>query len=618
MREPTRADVRSGRAASVKSLVIAVLAAGSLAAAAVGALRAYYEAHSSREVVAELVPARAIDTAAVPPLPTTDITKAAGIDFVHVSGAAGEKLLPETMGGGCALFDYDNDGDADLLLVNCCHWPGKRPAGQAEATMALLANDGRGRFTDVTRETGLAISCYGMGPAIGDFDGDGWSDVFVATLGPDLLLKNERGKFVDVTREAGVAGADDSFGSCSCWLDFNRDGRLDLFVGNYVKWSREIDLSTPIFMNGTERAYEPPQYFQGALNHLYRNDGGGRFSDVSEAAGIHVFSPRPSEADVPLGKALGVVPFDFDEDGWQDLFVANDTVRNFLFRNRGDGTFEEIAERAGTAFDWAGGVLAGMGIDVACPRNDGAAAVAIGTYLDETTSFFVAQGGPGELTFTDETLRCGLGPQTRSELKWSILFLDFDLDGRQDLLTTNGHVESGFDRRNVKQKYRQPPRLFWNAGGGQSPEFIRVPEDKLGEDFSRPLAGRGAAYADLDADGDLDLVLTQIDGPPRLVRNDQALSHHWLRVKLRGKAPNPEALGAIVRLTAAGVTQERRVGPTHGYLSQSELPVTFGLGATGAVDRLQIVWPDGTQQEILGPQVDRLHEIRQASPADEI
>lgn len=552
---------------------------------------------------------------AVPDVKLTDVTAESGIDYTHTSGAYGDKLLPETMGGGVAVIDYDNDGDADLLFVNSTNWSWKRAETEKQPTMALYANDGKGKFTNVTKEAGLDISLYGMGAAVGDYDGDGWSDLFLSAVGPNKLLRNDNGKFTDVTEAAGVAGADDTWSTGCTWLDYNRDGKLDLFVCNYVKWSREIDVAQGFTLTGNERAYGPPLSFEGTLCYLYRNEGEGKFTDVSEEAGIHVFNSQQPEKKIPAGKSLGVVPFDLDGDGWQDIVVANDTVQNYMFHNNQDGTFDEIGTEAGMAFGSDGSARGAMGIDIARPRNSPAVAVVIGNFANEPTSFFVSQGDPKQLLYADESVSNGLGPQTRLELKFGVFFFDYDLDGRLDVLAANGHLEEEINKVVPSQHYKQPPQLFWNAGADQATEFIRVPKEKIGEQFSEPIVGRGGAYADFDGDGDLDVVLPQCGAPARLFRNDQTLGHHWLRVKLKARGANPEAHGAIVRLHAGGEIQERVVSPTHGYLSQSELPVTFGLGETSKIDKLEIVWPDGTKQEIAGPEPDELLIISQPDKA---
>ena len=411
-----------------------------------------------------------------------------------------------------------------------------------------------------------------------------------------------------------MAGADDAWSTGCTWLDYNRDGKLDLFVCNYVKWSRELDVSQGFTLTGNERAYGPPLSFEGTLCYLYRNDGEGKFTDVSEAAGIHVYNSQQPEKKIPAGKSLGVVPFDLDGDGWQDIVVANDTVQNFAFHNQKDGTFHEIGSQAGIAFGSDGSARGAMGIDIARPRNSPAVAVVIGNFANEPTSFFVSQGA-GQLLFEDQSVSNGLGPQTRLELKFGVFFFDYDLDGRLDVLAANGHLEEEINKVVPSQHYKQPPQLFWNAGPEEATEFVKVPKDKVGEQFSNPIVGRSAAYADFDGDGDLDVVITQVGGPAHLFRNDQALGHHWLRVKLKGRGTNPEAQGAIVRLHTGGVVQERVVSPTHGYLSQSELTVTFGLGNSPEIDKLEILWPGGAKQELAAPKADQLLHISQPEEA---
>ena len=611
---PEQDDAVIGRALVVSLAVFLVV--GTLAAGAVGAYM-FSQAPPAAIESNHIAQAGKRDSAvsAVPRVPMADVTAESGLAFTHTSGAYGEKLLPETMGGGVAVLDFDNDNDADLLFVNSTTWPWKRGEGEPAPTLALFANDGQGKFTDATKSAGLDISLYGMGAAVGDFNGDGWSDLFLSAVGPNRLLKNEQGKFVDVTATAGVAGADDAWSTGCTWLDYNRDGRLDLFVCNYVKWSRELDVSQGFTLTGNERAYGPPLNFEGTLSYLYRNDGEGKFTDVSQAAGINVYNSAQPEKKIPAGKSLGVVPFDLDGDGWLDIVVANDTVQNFVFHNQKDGTFDEIGSQAGIAFGPDGSARGAMGIDVARPRNSPAVAVVIGNFANEPTSFFVSQGEPGALLFEDQSVSNGLGPQTRLELKFGVFFFDYDLDGRLDVLAANGHLEEEINKVVPSQHYQQPPQLFWNAGPTEATEFVKVPKDKVGDEFSQPIVGRGAAYADFDGDGDLDVVLTQTGGPARLLRNDQALGHHWLRVKLKGRGANPEAQGAIVRLHAGGVVQERVVSPTHGYLSQSELTVTFGLGKSSQIDKLEILWPGGQKQEIASPQADQLLNISQPDEA---
>jgi hypothetical protein len=535
----------------------------------------------------------------------TDITKTAGISFVHNNGAYGEKLLPETMGGGVAFFDYDNDGFQDLLFINSTFWPWHLPQDQKLPTMALYHNDGHGHFTDVTAGSGLDVSFYGMGVAVGDYDNDGLADVFITAVGGNHLFHNEGGgKFREVTREAGVGGLPDGWSTSAAWIDYDNDGKLDLFVCSYVKWSREIDAEVGYKIDGKTRAYGQPMNFEGAFSYLYHNDGNGHFTDVSEAAGIRVKNPTTG---VPAAKSLGVAPVDVDGDGWIDLVVANDTVPNFLFLNQRNGTFKEVGAISGVAFDSYGNTRGAMGIDAARYRADGRLGIAIGNFANEMTALYVAQNAP--TNFTDEAITEGVGPASRLLLKFGLFFFDYDLDGHLDLLTANGHLEEEISKIQKSQTYAQPAQLFWNGGERSGGCFVPVPPQKAGEDLFKPIVGRGSAFADIDGDGDLDVVLTQVGGPPLLLRNDQQLGHHWIRLKLTGTKSNRDAIGAWVKVQLNGDTLWRQVMPTRSYLSQSELPVTIGLGAATRPDSVEVIWPSGTHQKLEAVQVDRMMTI---------
>jgi hypothetical protein len=550
---------------------------------------------------------REMPTAVVPTAQWTDITDSAGIHFVHNSGAAGEKLLPETMGGGCAFFDYDADGDQDLLLVNACAWPNNRVANTPDTTLALFQNDGTGKFTDVTKETGLDLAVYGMGAACGDYDADGYVDLFISCLGEDRLFHNEKGRFRDVTEQSGVGGDAKAWSVSSGWFDYDNDGDLDLLVCHYVEWTREFDLAQEFrLLGGKERAYGGPQRFGGSFPSLFRNDGGGKFSDVSKEAGFHVLNPATS---VPMGKSLGLVFEDFDNDGFLDCVIANDTVQNFLFHNQGNGQFEEVGAMVGVAFDATGAARGAMGIDAAAFRNNMSVGVAIGNFANEMSALYVSKGR--SLQFYDEAVANGFGPATRLELTFGVLFMDFDLDGRLDIFQSNGHLEEDIAKVQASQRYAQSPQLFWNAGPEFTTEFVKCRDAETGPDFQKPMVGRGASYADIDNDGDLDVIAVGCGQKPRLLRNDQKLQNHWIRVKLVGNGSNRDAIGALVEIQVGEKTQSRRVNPTRSYLSQVELPVTFGLGMSDEIDRMVIHWPNGKKQTISKPQVDQLLVIEQ-------
>lgn len=541
----------------------------------------------------------------VPEVRFTDITQAAGIDFVHVNGAYGDKLLPETMGGGVAFLDYDNDGDQDLLFVNSDYWPGHRPPDAPTPTMGLYRNDGHGGFTRVTPGSGLDKAFYGMGVAVGDMDNDGDEDVFITAVGRNHLFRNDQGHFVELTDQAGVGGAADAWSTSAAFLDYDNDGDLDLFVANYVQWSPDIDLGIDFQLTGIGRAYGPPTTFEGSHPYLYRNEGGGRFTDVSAAAGVQVDNPATGQ---PMAKSLGVAPIDIDRDGLIDLFVSNDTVRNFFFHNRGDGTFAEEGVAFGVAFDRNGSATGAMGADTARYRNDADVGLAVGNFANEMTSLYVTQGDPSQ--FADEAIGDGIGPASRKALSFGLFFFDYDLDGREDLFEANGHLEQDINVVQPSQHYAQPPQLFWNCGAQCPSTFLEVPPGTTG-DLATPVVGRGAAYADIDGDGDLDMVITQVGRRPLLLRNDQALGHHWLRVLPVGRQANRDAIGAVVELQTDGTSQWRQVMPTRSYLSQVQRAVSFGLGPDPHVQALRIHWPGGGTQVLEVPAVDRELRIEQ-------
>ncbi len=532
----------------------------------------------------------------IPNAKFTDITAVSGIDFHHNNGATGDKLLPESMGSGVAFVDFDGDGDQDLLFVNGISWPwdnDKTPEHEL-TTAALYRNNGKGEFEDVSKDSGLDVGLYGMGVAIGDYDNDALPDIYLTAVGANRLFRNlGNGKFVDVTYQAGVAGTDDEWSTSAAFADIDNDGDLDLFVCNYVRWSREIDFEVNYTLVGVGRAYGPPTNFEGTFPYLFRNDGDGKFTDISEPSGVQV---RSSVTNVPMAKSLGVSPIDLDGDGWLDFVVANDTVHNFVFRNNKDGSFNEMGGISGIGFDSNGKVRGAMGIDAARFRNDDSLGIGIGNFANEMTALYVSTPN-NKLLFTDDSIIEGVGPDSRLLLKFGLFFFDYDLDGWLDLLTANGHLEEEITKVQKSQSYAQPAQLFWNCGvtsanGG----FATVDRSKTGPDLFKPIVGRGSAFADIDGDGDLDVVFTQLQGKPLLLRNDQTLGNQWLRIKLSGKTGNLEGVGSVLKLKSGNVTQWRLVTGTRSYLSQSETVATFGLGAESNEAELSVLWPDGTEQ----------------------
>ena len=593
--EESVAAVRAGR---IITTVVVLLSA-----AAVFFLVRHYAPKAEKKeskIFAPEAPKAPVKTDASTPkdMRLTDVSAESGIEFTHVTGARGKRLLPETMGAGAAFLDYDADGDPDLFLVNSCAWPDD-PSPET-ATQALFRNDG-GRFTNVTREAGLEATFYGQGVAAADYDGDGFVDLFVTAVGGNRLFKNNGGKsFEDATKSAGVGG-NGGWSTGAAFLDYDGDGRLDLFVANYVQWSPELDLAQSFKLTGIGRAYGPPVSFKGDYPQLLRQKTDGSFEDVSEKAGVQVRNPATK---VPAGKSLGVAICDIDGDRRPDILVANDTVQNFALRNKGDGTFEEIARNVCIAFDEKGNARGAMGIDTADFRNDGSFAVAIGNFANEMDALFVNEA-KGEPIFVDLAAACGLGAPTRQSLTFGVLFADLDLDGRVDYVTANGHVEPEIARVQESQSHAQPMEIFWNAGGAAEREFVQLKSGDIGPDAFRPIVGRGLLTADIDGDGDLDILITANGGKPRLLRNDTP-GRRSLRLDVRTKDGKRTAIGAVIECETLAGLQRRFVGGAGSYLSQSEQIVTIGLGEAKEATRVVVRWPDGTTKTIERPAAGRL------------
>jgi enediyne biosynthesis protein E4 len=512
------------------------------------------------------------------PITFTDVTDRAGIHFRHNSGAFGAKYLPETMGSGVCIIDYDNDGWPDIFFVNSKDWPGHE---KTRSYLALYHNNRDGTFTDVTRQAGLAIEMYGMGCAVGDYDNDGFDDIYITALSGSHLFRNlHNGRFADVTARAGLA--DSGFPTGAVWLDYDNDGKLDLFVAHYVDWSQQSDQYCSL--DGKHKSYCTPEAYKGQSARLYRNLGDGRFADVTKRAGLYDAK----------GKSLGIALLDYDNDGWVDLFVANDTAPNHLYHNNRNGTFTEAGFAAGVAFSDSGRARAGMGTDAGDYDNSGRQSLLIGNFTDEGLSLYHNDGSG---LFTDEAANAGLASASALSLTFGCFFFDYDLDGHLDIFAANGHVADDISVVRPNLHYAEPPLLFHNIGQGR----FRDVSGEVGAALERPMVARGAAYADFDNDGDLDVVVTTNNGSARLFRNDNGNRNDVLRLKLIGTKSNRDAIGARVTLTAAGgMRQLAMVKSGSSYLSQSEFPLTFGLGTPGSIREmsLEIAWPSGGRETV--------------------
>ena len=505
----------------------------------------------------------------------TDVTSNAGIQFQHNSGAYGGKLLPETLGSGCAFLDYDADGWQDVLLLNGMDWPGHK---RQRTTLKLYRNNRNGTFADVTRAAGLDVEVYGMGVAVGDYNNDGFPDLFITCVGQNRLFRNTgKGTFIDVTRNSGLGGRQ-AMSTSALWFDFDRDGRLDLFVCNYVRWSPEHDVFCSL--DGKHKSYCTPEAYRGETCWLFHNRGDGTFEDITAKSGIFDSS----------SKALGVAMFDYDQDGWPDLLVANDTQPNKLYQNQHDGTFRDVGMEAGIALSGEGKARAGMGVDTGDFTNTGTSGIAITNFDNEMVGLY-REAGKG--AFEDIAMRSGIGAASKYSLGFGCAFFDANLDGALDLAIANGHIDETV--RNIRGNvgYAQPPELFLNNGSGG----FRDVAGEVGTEFGQAKVGRGLAYGDFDRDGDLDLLVTTNNGPAYLYRNDQSSGNRSIRFHLFGTKSNRDAIGAEVRIESAGTRQSRMVKSGSSYLSQSELPVTFGVGRHEKIDRVAIQWPNGQTEE---------------------
>ncbi|MFN7917829.1 MAG: CRTAC1 family protein [Vicinamibacterales bacterium] len=519
-----------------------------------------------------------------------DVTRQAGITFTHNNGAYGGKLLPETLGAGCAFLDYDADGWQDILLVNGMDWPGHR---RRRSTLALYRNNRNGTFTDVTKQAGLDVELYGMGVAVGDFDNDGFPDLFITCVGQSRLFRNTgKGTFVDATVAAGL-GKREAFSTSAMWIDIDRDGHLDLFVCNYVRWAPERDVFCSL--DGKQKSYCTPEAYRGETCWLFRNRGNGTFEDITASCGI--FDSN--------SKALGVALLDDDNDGWPDIFVANDTEPNKLYRNQRNGKFRDVGLAAGVALSEDGKARAGMGVDAADFDNSGRTGIAVTNFEGEMVGLYRAEQAG---RYRDVAPRSGVGQASKNRLGFGCVFADLDLDGDLDLVVANGHIDDTVRNIPGNVGYAQPPHLFLNDRG-----TFRDVASQVGGGFEQPRVGRGLAVGDFDNDGDQDLLLTTNNGAAVLFRNDRQTPNRSVRLTLRGVVSNRDAIGAKVQVMHGGVTQTRLVRSGSSYLSQSELPVTFGAGTRDLVDRMVVTWPNGKVEEFRNVATGKAYTLTEGS-----
>lgn len=621
---------------AVVTAVLAIIAGG---------IGAYFLLKKRPEVVTTIRPpdAHKRTSVEVPVVRFTDVTAKSGVRFVHTNGITPNKLMPETMGGGVAVLDYDGDGKPDLLFVNSRHWPGqlKVPADSPQAqTLTLYRNTGDFTFEDVTAAAGLdKLQSYGMGVCVGDIDNDGRPDVFVSCVGKHRLFRNVDGKtFADISDSAGVGGGPDlpnvgkdaftkwkdliPFGASCTFLDYDGDGRLDLFVTHYVSWSPAIDLGINSTLGGVARTFVRPTDFDGSQCALFRNVDGTKFEDVSEKAGVRVTEKEGTAANARVrnvGKSLGVVACDIDGDGFPEVLVANDMVRNFLFHNRpgpdGRRIFKEDALYQGAAYADAGTPRGGMGIDWA-EYKPGSCAAVIANFANEPVTF-LERAKPNALLVSDSAQTVGLAGQSRATLKFGTFFFDYDNDGRLDLLLCNGHIEPEITKIQTSQSHEQPAQLFWNTGDRQC-YFELATAKETGDDLFKPMVGRGCAFADFDGDGHLDVVLVANGGPARVLRNEGRKGNHWVRLDLRGDGAksNRSAIGAVVTIESGEMKITREVLGARGYLSQPELVVHVGLGGEKHIDKVTVRWPGkaATPEVWTNLDANKTHTLEQGKP----
>jgi hypothetical protein len=530
-----------------------------------------------------------------PPSPSihfTDITQKAGIHFTHNNGAFGRKFLPETMGPGVALIDYDNDGWQDIFIVNGTAWPGH--PGRA-TTPALYHNNHDGTFTDVTKKAGLAIPLYGMGVAVGDYDNDGYDDLFVTAYGQNHLFRNNHnGTFTDVTKKAGLTTPPE-FSASAAWVDYDRDGHLDLLVANYVDWSPAKDRYCS--MDGKTKSYCTPETYPGASVRLWHNNGNGTFTDVTKKAGLYD----------PSSKSLGIAILDANQDGWPDIAISNDTQPNKLYINNRNGTFTEQGVAAGIAYSDDGVARAGMGIDAADYDRSGYPGLLVTNFSNQMLALYHNERNG---LFVDTAPSSEIGRSSLLTLGFGCFFFDYDLDGWPDFYVADGHLDDSIERIQQRIRFAEPPHLYHNLAGKGFQDVAA----SMGPSFDAPRVARGAAYGDINNDGAPDIVITTNAGPASLFLN-QGTTNHALRIKLVGTKSNRDGIGAVVSVQSATTFQKQMLRSGSSYLSASELILTFGLGSSTKADSIEVRWPSGAVDHLSNLAADQIITIREGSGA---
>ncbi|MDX1970885.1 MAG: CRTAC1 family protein [Planctomycetaceae bacterium] len=529
----------------------------------------------------------------LPQLPLVDITAPAGLNFIHENGTTAERRLPESMGGGSVAFDFDLDGDQDLLLIHSAILTADR------SSLVLYANQGDATFRDVTLAAGLHASLVGMGATAVDYDEDGWPDLLVTGIDSARLWRNQGGWFGEVTSEVFVDGPPSGWSLAACWLDYDRDGDLDLFVGHYLAWSAERDDALNCRWNGIDPSYCDPDLFAGTQPRLYRNLGDGRLRDVTAPSELEVVN---ADTGQPVAKITSAVATDLNGDGWADVIANGDGAPNLVFLNQRDGRLREVGREWGLAYDRQGLVVRSFGLEVGRIPGQPSPIFAMGRVANAMNALFVKS--PEAELWTDHALTAGCGLPSRLVCTWGLRFVDLDLDGRLDLITANGQHQEGLEALQTSQSRAQAPQIYWSRSQSP-PKYELLTSRETGTEALLPLAGRGVNGSDFDGDGDPDLLLTANGGPPRLLRNNQTRGHHFVRIELHGRQSPRDPRGALITFPDLDPTVVAEWQPQGGYLTQHEAAIVIGLGERESIHRIEVHWPSGTRQELEALPVDQ-------------